>query len=136
MSCVLRIDSAHGSVLIPGDLEGPAEAALLARHGDELRADVLVAPHHGGKRTSTAAFVSAVSPGEVIFPVGYRNRYGHPWSAVADRYASAGARIHRTDRHGAVRVVLDAAGQHYVHQREARARYWHNTPVDLIESAP
>ena len=136
MSCVLRIDSAHGNVLIPGDLEGAAEDDLLARHGDRLRADVLVAPHHGGKRTSSMAFVNAVSPREVVFPVGYRNRFGHPWPAVVDRYASAGARIHRTDRNGAVRVVLDAAGQHYVHQREALARYWHNTPVDLIESAP
>ncbi|MBA3033522.1 MAG: DNA internalization-related competence protein ComEC/Rec2 [Gammaproteobacteria bacterium] len=136
MSCVLRIDSAHGSVLVPGDLEGTAEAELLARHGDDLRADVLVAPHHGGKRTSSADFVAAVSPRAVVFPVGYRNRFGHPWPVVVERYESTGAHIHRTDRNGAVRVVLDATGQHYVHQREARARYWHNTPVDLIESAP
>ncbi len=39
MSCVLKIDSPHGTVLIPGDLEGAAEAALLARHGADVRAD-------------------------------------------------------------------------------------------------
>ncbi|MDP3032757.1 MAG: DNA internalization-related competence protein ComEC/Rec2 [Rhodocyclaceae bacterium] len=136
MSCVLRIDSAHGNVLIPGDLEGTAEAELLARHGDSLRADILVAPHHGGKRTSSASFVSAVSPRAVIFPVGYRNRFGHPWPEVVERYSSTGARTHRTDRNGAVRIVIDAAGQRHAHERVARARYWHNTQIDPIESSP
>jgi competence protein ComEC len=55
MSCVLRIDSAHGSVLIPGDLEGAAEAELLARHGDSLRIEVDnpvcdAGRHHSGNR--------------------------------------------------------------------------------------
>ncbi|MDP3032325.1 MAG: MBL fold metallo-hydrolase, partial [Rhodocyclaceae bacterium] len=136
MSCVLRIDSAHGSVLIPGDLEGAAEAELLARHGDSLRADILVAPHHGGKRTSSASFVSAVSARGVIFPVGYRNRFGHPWPAVVERYADTGAHIHRTDRSGAVRIFIDAAGPRHAYERVARARYWHNTQIDPIESSP
>jgi competence protein ComEC len=136
MSCVLRIDSAHGSVLIPGDLEGAAEAELLARHGDSLRADILVAPHHGGKRTSSASFVSAVSAREVIFPVGYRNRFGHPWPAVVERYADTGANIHRTDRNGAVRIFIDATGPRHTHERVVRPRYWHNTPIDPIGNSP
>ncbi|MDO8960140.1 MAG: DNA internalization-related competence protein ComEC/Rec2 [Rhodocyclaceae bacterium] len=136
MSCVLRVDSEHGSVLIPGDIEGAAELELLARHGDNLRADVLVAPHHGGKRTSSAPFVSAVGAREVIFPVGYRNRFGHPRPEVVERYASTGARIHRTDQSGAVRVTLDGTGQLLAHERDVRRRYWHNAPVETIEKLP
>ncbi len=136
MSCVLRIDSIHGSVLIPGDVEGAAEAELLARHGASLRADILVAPHHGGKRTSSTSFVSAVGPREVIFPVGYRNRFGHPRSEVVDRYAGTGARIHRTDQAGAVRVVLNEAGRQFAHERDVRRRYWHNAPVEPVEKLP
>jgi competence protein ComEC len=123
-------------VLIPGDIEGAAEAELLARHGDGLRADILVAPHHGGKHTSSAAFVAAVSPREVIFPVGYRNRFGHPRPEIVARYATTGARMHRSDHGGAVRVMLNESGRQLAHEREARRRYWHNAPVETIEKLP
>lgn len=130
MSCVLKIESAHGSVLIPGDLEGKAEAELLARHAGALRADLLVAPHHGGKRTSTPEFVAAVGAREILFPVGYRNRFGHPSAAVLDRYAASGARIHRSDSGGALRLMLDGQGGAVTHEREVARRYWHSTPQE------
>ncbi|MFN6961621.1 MAG: DNA internalization-related competence protein ComEC/Rec2, partial [Rhodocyclaceae bacterium] len=125
LCCVLKVESPYGSVLIPGDLEGKAEAEFLARHQDEARADILVAPHHGGKKTSSPAFVAAVGAKHVIFSVGYRNRFGHPYPKVLARYATA--RIHRTDRDGAVTVKLGADGTALVHEREAGRRYWHNT---------
>lgn len=124
LSCVLKIDADQGSVLIPADIEGKAERELLERHGAALRADILVAPHHGGKKTSSPAFVAAVGAREVIFPVGYRNRFGHPHPEVVERYA--GANIHRTDRDGAVTLKVGAGGTAIVHEREARRRYWHN----------
>jgi competence protein ComEC len=136
MSCVLKIESAHGSVLIPGDLEGRAEAELLARHAGALHADVLVAPHHGGKRTSTPEFVAAVGAQEVLFPVGYRNRFGHPYADVLARYAASGARIHRTDADGAVRVAFDGAAAQIRHEREAARRYWHNAPLQPSGKPP
>lgn len=123
-SCVLKIDSPHGRILIPGDVEGAAERELLARHGDALRADILIAPHHGGKKTSSPEFVAAVGASEVVFPVGYRNRFGHPHPDILARYA--GATIHRTDRDGAVTLKLGAGGTATEREREARRRYWHN----------
>ena len=131
LSCVLAIDSPHGRVLIPADLEGRAEAEFLERHQAEARADILVAPHHGGRKTSTPAFVAAVGAREVIFPVGYRNRFGHPYPEVVARYA--GARIHRTDRDGAVTVKLGAGGTVITHQRAIQPRYWHNTRPEIVE---
>lgn len=125
LSCVLKIEGAHGAALIPGDVEGRAEAELLARHGADLRADVLVAPHHGGRRTATPEFVAAVGAREVLFPVGYRNRFGHPHPEAQARFAAAGARLHRTDAHGALRVTLDGQGVLVRHERETRRRYWH-----------
>jgi competence protein ComEC len=131
LSCVLKIESRHGSVLIPGDLEGRAEAEFLARHRDDARADILVAPHHGGKKTATPEFVAAVGAREVIFPVGYRNRFGHPYPDVLVRFD--GARIHRTDAQGAVRFELGGAGQSIRHERDARRRYWHNSALPSPE---
>lgn len=124
LSCVLKIESAHGAALIPGDIEGRAEQELLARDAASLRADILVAPHHGGKRTSSPAFVAAVGARDVVFPVGYRNRFGHPHPDVVARYADAN--IHRTDAHGAVTLKVGPGGTAPVHEREARRRYWHN----------
>jgi competence protein ComEC len=132
---VLKIESKHGSVLIPGDLEGKAELEFLARHRVDARADILVAPHHGGKKTSTPDFVAAVGAREVVFPVGYRNRFGHPHPDVLARYESV--RVHRTDRDGAVTLKLGAGGTATagsaanmgtasIHERDARRRYWHN----------
>jgi competence protein ComEC len=136
MSCVLKIASSRGSILIPGDLEGAAAAELLVRHAGVVRADVLVAPHHGGKHTSSPDFVAAVGAREVIFPVGYRNRFGHPWPEVLERFSSTGAQIHRTDVAGAVRVKLDGAGWNIVHERDARPRYWHNASLQHPAYSP
>jgi len=136
MSCVLKIESAYGSALIPGDIEGAAEAALLARHGAALRADVLVAPHHGGKRTSSPEFVAAVGAREVVFPVGYRNRFGHPHPEVLARHAATGAALRRTDQAGALALRLDGDGLSVAEAREARRRYWHNTPSAISPPPP
>lgn len=125
LSCVLKIESPYGSVLVPGDLEAKAEAEFLARHRDDARSDILVAPHHGGKKTSSPAFVAAVGAREIVFPVGYRNRFGHPHPEVLARYADAN--IHRTDRDGAVTLKVGAGGTALRREREATRRYWHNT---------
>ena len=126
LSCVLKIESAQGAVLIPGDLEGKAEAEFLARHSGAARSDILIAPHHGGRRTASVDFVAAVQPREVVFPVGYRNRFSHPHPDVVARFAGQGARVHRSDWHGAVRFDIRHAGTRITHEREQRRRYWHN----------
>ncbi|MCX8086932.1 MAG: DNA internalization-related competence protein ComEC/Rec2 [Rhodocyclaceae bacterium] len=125
LSCVLKIEAEKGSALIPADLEGPAERAFLARHAADAQSEILIAPHHGGKKTASPAFVAAVAPREVVFSVGYRNRFGHPHPEVLARFA--GARVHRTDRDGAVSFKVGAGGTAIRHEREARRRYWHNS---------
>ena len=85
-SCVLLIDNGTTRVLIPGDIEKRAERALLQMVPEKLRADVLIAPHHGSKTSSTVRFVAAVSPRWVIFSAGYKNQFGHPHSTVLKRY--------------------------------------------------
>ncbi|MEP6657443.1 MAG: DNA internalization-related competence protein ComEC/Rec2, partial [Betaproteobacteria bacterium] len=77
LSCVVRIESAHGSALLTGDIEARSETTLLM-NGAALRSEVLVVPHHGSRTSSTAAFITAVAPRVAIFTPGYRNRFGHP----------------------------------------------------------
>ena len=125
-SCVLRI-RAHGrTVLLTGDIEARDEEALL-RTAVPLGADVLLAPHHGSRTSSTEAFLDAVSPRTAVFTVGYRNRFGHPRADVVARYADRGVEILRTDRTGAVTVRMDAAGLGISAYRDTAARYWRVT---------
>ena len=130
-SCVLRIATAGGALLLPADIEAKAESLLLDRDPAALKADVLVAPHQGSRTSSTQAFVDAVSPRVVVFPDGYRNRFGHPHAEVLARYLAAGATLHRTDRDGAVRVDLPAVGPVQLRrERDVYQRYWHDRPLD------
>jgi competence protein ComEC len=124
-SCVLAIAAPGGRVLLPADIERRSEAALLEREGGRLAADVLLAPHQGSRTSSTPGFVSAVGARIVVFPVGYRNRFGHPHREVLERYRDAGARIYRTDRDGAVTISIGAEGAISVSPYRARyQRYW------------
>lgn len=129
-SCVLQVSGAGWSVLLPGDLEARGEAALLARSPADLRADVLVVPHHGSGSSSTPAFVAAVSPGHALIASGYRNRFRFPAPAVVARFQAAGTTLHDTARDGAVTVRLGASRSPVVtHYRVVERRFWH-TPIE------
>ena len=90
-----------------------------------------LAPHHGSRTSSTPAFIAAVAARDVVFPVGYRNQFGHPKDDVVARYVQSGARLHRTDADGSVRVGLGVQGLSFRHERELRQRYWHARQVQL-----
>lgn len=123
-SCVLQIRTADGTrLLLPGDIEARAERELVARYGIELRSDILVAPHHGSRTSSTPAFIAAVEPDYVLFPAGYRNRYGFPNPRVLERYRSSGAATAVTAQTGALRVHLGAPGAP-LQERDRVRRYW------------
>jgi competence protein ComEC len=125
MSCVLRVDTAAGRSLITSDIEALSEREILARHRADLRADLLLVPHHGSRTSSTEDFIAAVGAREAAFPVGYRNRFGHPKEDVVQRYAASGAALHRTDSEGALSYDFSAAGLRLETERDNRRRYWH-----------
>lgn len=101
-SLVLAASTTLGRVLLTGDVELGAQAALL-RSGADLRADVLKVPHHGS-RYSDPAFLDAVHPRLALVSVGAGNTYGHPSAGVLERLAGAGALVERTDQQGDVAV--------------------------------
>jgi competence protein ComEC len=121
--CVLRVDAAGGSALLSADIERLSEMNLQERR-QPLRADVLVAPHHGSHTSSTPAFLAAVRPRVIVIPVGYRNRYGHPHPEVLARYRTLGVPVWRNDRDGAVQLRLERRGLVTTRAREVERRYW------------
>jgi competence protein ComEC len=128
-SCVLKVTSPHGSMLLPADIERDAEAEMLERLPGSLDTDVMVVPHHGSKSSSSLDFLAAVSPAISIFTVGYRNRFGHPKAEVVARYRDLGSQLYRSDADGAVLIDFRRESLDVLAWRKARPRYW------LAESA-
>ena len=129
-SCVLRVQGAPGQgvALLTGDLEAQQEAQLA--QGSNLRADLLMAPHHGSRTSSSAALLEAVQPRAVVVQAGYRNRFGHPAAEVMARYQQANIRVVQTVHCGALTWRSSAPGQMHC-QREQSPRYWHHRPPSV-----
>jgi competence protein ComEC len=122
-SCVLRVSGAGGSVLLTGDIQRDAEAALTA--AGLANVDVVVVPHHGSRTSSTQAFIDATRPRLALFGTGYRNRWAFPKQDVVERWKDAGALPLASADTGAVEVTVDVTGVQAprLHRRTAR-RYW------------
>ena len=131
VSCVLRVRSPAGTVLLAGDIEAPQERRLLDLYqADDLAADVLLVPHHGSATSSTERFIDAVSPRWAIFQVAYRSRFRHPNAKVLERYQQRGIGILRSDADGAVQIRF-APGQspQIMRSRHDPERYWRVPPA-------
>jgi len=122
--CVLRVESRFGSALLPGDIAAKAERDLLLRTEKQLRADILVVPHHGSKTSSTETFLDTVQPRVALLPVGYRNRYHHPHPLVVTRYRERGIVLEDSATAGAITVEIGHQGLQLSRYREAQRRYW------------
>lgn len=88
----------------------PAEKELVALAGDKLKSTVLIAPHHGSRTSSSEELLTAVEPKAVLISCADRPGSGIPHPQTLERYAARGARIYRTDRHGAIHLNMDGKG--------------------------
>ncbi|MGQ3051592.1 MAG: DNA internalization-related competence protein ComEC/Rec2 [Roseateles sp.] len=137
LSCVLRITAAaKGSgrrALLAGDLEAEQEKRLVAREPD-LRADMLLVPHHGSKTSSSAELLAAVRPAVALVQAGYRSRFGHPAPPVLARYQAAGIEVVTSPACGAWRWDSGTAASSC--ERERRRRYWHDRVAAAVNPEP
>lgn len=123
-SCVLRVRSDAGSVLLAGDVEAAAESEIV--DGGLARATAVVVPHHGSVTSSTAEFVDASRPALALISAGYRNRWGLPRSEVVERWRRAGARVFTTADSGAIEITFAAGHPPLAREyRRSERRYWH-----------
>jgi competence protein ComEC len=109
-SLVMRISSGGTSFLFPGDLEAAGEHTLVSRSGSRLKSDVLLAPHHGSKSSSSTPFLEAVTPNACIVSCGRENPFGFPSFEVLGRLKSQGCRVLRVDEVGAIEVSAAQGG--------------------------
>jgi len=123
-SCVLKIQSGHGTVLLTGDIEATAESRLVETYRENLKADVLIAPHHGSKTSSTLGFLQTVQPEYVLIPAGYRNQFGHPHKDVLSRYKNIKAFWLNAAASGAISINMKDDSWNVQTLRAAESKYW------------
>jgi len=111
--------------LLPGDIEKIQEQRLLQQYPDLLAADVLIAPHHGSKTSSTPDFIDAVGARYVIFTSGFLNRWGFPRQSIIQRYRQRGAELHNTAQAGAVMTECDESNCKVTDYRRRYHRIWY-----------
>ena len=112
ISVLLRLDYRGRSVLFTGDTVGrrltdpddackDAEKLMVDSHTADtvsLKADVLIASHHGANNGSSDCVLEAIAPQFVVFSSGHDHQ--HPTLAAATRILNRGVpvnRIYRTD---------------------------------------
>ena len=130
-SCVLVIRYREQSIVLTGDIEKSVEGKLLG--GDDLprNATVLLAPHHGSKSSSSAAFVRHLAPQHVVYSAGYHHHFGHPHATVVSRYKAVGSQQWNTASAGALRFEWQLDGELSVHRaRERIHHYWEKPRAD------
>ncbi len=124
-SCVLKISNDDDAILLTGDIEAVAEQRILKHDRDKLHSTILLAPHHGSLTSSTSSFIAAVHAEYVLFPVGYRNRFGFPKQDIIRRYREADANILDTASFGAIDVHLGRGVITVRPYRQYAQRFWH-----------
>lgn len=101
-SVVLAVTYGGRRILLTGDLERDGLMALLQE--EPQRADVLLAPHHGGRAANVPELFAWAAPEWVIVSSGEEE---HPQL----REVSRPARVLNTETAGAVTVEIDRAGK-------------------------
>lgn len=105
-SVTLLVRAAGLTVLLPGDLEPPAQRGLLAAHPDLPAVDVLKVAHHGSAHQDPA-LLERLRPRVALVSCGEDNPYGHPSPKVLAGLHALGSAVARTDTHGSLAVTAD-----------------------------
>ncbi|WP_242585092.1 ComEC/Rec2 family competence protein [Streptomyces sp. MST-110588] len=103
-SVTLLIRTAGLTFLLLGDLEPPAQEALLSTHPTLGAVDVLKVAHHGSAYQDPH-LMQRLTPRLALISCGAGNPYGHPAPGTIRALRSEGATVLRTDTEGAIAVV-------------------------------
>lgn len=104
------------NMLFTGDAEGnqekkdkigKVEAVVLKNHANELKAQVLKAPHHASRTSSDMDYLEKIQPKDVVISLGEGNSYGHPHVEAMERFKEIGAKTYQTNLLGTITIVTD-----------------------------
>ncbi len=94
-SICLKFDFGNTRAIFTGDAEKEIEEMIL-KSGENIRADIFQAGHHGSSTSNTKQFVNAISPSITVISAGEDNKYGHPHVETIEILKSVGSDIYIT----------------------------------------
>ncbi|MGM9933790.1 ComEC/Rec2 family competence protein [uncultured Clostridium sp.] len=106
-SPIMKLTFGETELIFTGDAEAHAEADVVAKYPDNLKADVLKFGHHGSSTSSTEEFLQSVSPEYGIISCGADNKYGHPHRETLDKISKYNIKSYRTDTQGQITLTSD-----------------------------
>lgn len=110
-SPIMRLSIGNNAFLFTGDAEEIVETEVM-RLGHDLSADVLKAPHHGSKTSSTVPFLEKVNPTYIVVTSELGNDHNLPSPEILKRYEEMGARTLLTEEMGS--IVFGADGKEVI----------------------
>ncbi|MDF1646223.1 MAG: DNA internalization-related competence protein ComEC/Rec2 [Legionellaceae bacterium] len=110
-SCILKVTTDFGSMLLTGDIERSAERYLVKNYAEKLVSSFLLVPHHESKTSSSSLFLEHVSPRAAIASYGFDNRYHFPHADAEARYEQQEIPVYSTESCGLVRIDLYRSSQ-------------------------
>ena len=105
-SLILQAFYGESSILLTGDGEEEMEHDQFP-FKSLLKSQLIKAPHHGSKTSSTQRYIDMVQASTVLISLGHKNKFRHPAPTTLKRYAASGAKIRRTDEEGALVYLSD-----------------------------
>lgn len=102
VSLVMKLTHKDNTFLFTGDIYLAKEMDLVDEYGDDLKSDVVVAPHHGDDTSSSGPFIDAVDPDITMIPS--NNLYS---MNVIDKYEEQGSDVYHSAYNGTVLLLSD-----------------------------
>jgi len=114
VSIVFQLFYGGTTVLFTGDAEQEVERDQLLL-GSLLKSDLIKAPHHGSRTSSSVSYLDLVQPHASLISLGAGNKYRHPAPVTLKHYHERNILVRRTDLEGAIYYLSD--GQSWTHQQ-------------------
>ncbi len=122
-SCVILLSDEKYNILLTGDISKKIEKKIIQQYPD-LRANVLMVPHHGSKTSSSHAFIEQLTPSIALVSAGHLNRWDMPQKAVVQRYQRHNTKLFNTAKSGQIMVNFDKGTMQICTFRDNFRPFW------------
>lgn len=123
-SCVLKVSSDFGSLLLTGDIGEAVEYRLTHNLSKKIQSDVLIIPHHGSKTSSSTDFIKLVNPDMAINSSGFANQFNHPHPDIKERYQNLYVDFFDTQNNGMIEIIFTRDGIQRNLYSEMHPNFW------------
>ena len=125
-SCVVRVDDGKHSILLTGDIETPAEQAMISHYWQHLASTLIQVPHHGSNTSSGTALLRSVGGEAALASASRYNAWRMPSTKVKQRYRNQNYQWFDTPHQGQITVIFSADGwQIHSFRDQVLPRWYH-----------